>query len=191
MEKYMKLKPNLEEYIKKQDVEKIYDYQKKAFDMKIEDLQSDINKIEDCISLRFGDDLNNNKYNIELEKIKKQLDDLVSNSIDDKKMKLELDKISFDVRLEVENKINEEREKLEKLSEETADEINKILEKTKLAEKENAKSTEEYIENLKIQLEEIAKDGRSRTAIGKQEKTIKALEADRKEINEQIQNIKI
>ena len=185
----MKLKPNLEEYIKKQDIEKIYDYQKKAFDMKIEDLQSNIKKIEDCLSLRFGEDLNNNKYNIELEKIKKQLDDLVSNSIDDKKMKLELDKISFDVRVEIENKINEEKEKLEKLSEETANEINKILEETKITEKENAKSTEKYIEDLKMKLEEIAKDGRSRTAIGKQEKTIKALEADRKEINEQIENI--
>ena len=91
----MKLKPNLEEYIKKQDIEKIFLYQKKTFDMKIEDLQSNIN-------------------NIELEKIKKQLDDLVSNSIDDKKMKLELDKISFEVRVEIENKINEEKEKLEK-----------------------------------------------------------------------------
>ena len=44
------------------------------------------------------------------------------------------------------------------------------------------------IKNMPVdKLEEIAKYGRSRTAIGKQEKTIKALEADRKEINEQIQ----
>ena len=119
----MKLKNNLEEYIKKQDVVKMYEYHKKEFDMKIEDLQSDINKIEDCISLRFGEDLNNNKYNLELEKIKKQLDDLLRNSIDDKKMKLELDKISFDYKIDIENKMNIEKNKIEELSDKTNNEI--------------------------------------------------------------------
>lgn len=186
----MKLKPNLDEYIKKQDVEKIYDYQKKVFDSKIEDLQSNINKIEDCLSLRFGDNLNN-KYDIELEEIKKQLDDLINNTVDNKKIEIELNKLSYKVQLELENKIREEKENLNNFNKETTDEINKIIEKAKIDEEKISEQTEKYLEELKLKLNEIAKDGRSRTAIGKQEKTIKALKLSKDEIFKKIESVNI
>ena len=99
----MRIKQNLEEYIKKKKLRK-YTITKKSFESKLEDLQSNINKIEDCLSLRFGEDIKNNKYDIELEEIKKKLDDLIHNSIDDKKMKSELSKIAFDIQIEMDKK---------------------------------------------------------------------------------------
>lgn len=186
----MRIKQNLEEYIKKEEVEKIYDYQKKSFESKLEDLQSNINKIEDCLSLRFGEDIKNNKYDIELEEIKKKLDDLIHNSIDDKKMKSELSKIAFDIQIEMDKKINSEKEELEKFSNEVIEELNSVIESTKKREENLAQDSQKYIEELKVKLDDIAKDGRSRTAIGKQEKTIKAMEASRKEIYTEIENTK-
>ena len=186
----MRIKQNLEEYIKKEEVEKIYDYQKKSFETKIEDLQSNISKIEDCLSLRFGEDIKNNKYDIELEEIKKKLDDLIHNSIDDKKMKSELSKIAFDIQIEMDRKINSEKEELEKFSNEVIEELNSVIESTKKREENLAQDSQKYIEELKVKLDDIAKDGRSRTAIGKQEKTIKAMEASRKEIYTEIENTK-
>ena len=185
----MRIKTDLDEYMKKDDVEKIYNYQKKVFDSKIEDIEKCINKIEDCFSLRFGENLSDNKYAKDIENIKIELENLRNSVKDKEKLDIELNKISYKVQVELEKSLGEEKEKFKKFNEEKAKELETILENSKFAEERVKKETEEYIEELKQRLEDIAKDGRSRTAIGKQEKTIKTLQLNKKEIDDRIQNL--
>ena len=86
--------------------------------------------------------------------------------------------------------MNSEKEELEKFSNEVIEELNSVIESTKKREESLAQDSQKYIEELKVKLDDIAKDGRSRTAIGKQEKTIKAMEASRKELYDEIENTK-
>lgn len=185
----MKLKPQLDEYIKKEEVNNIYNYQKKVFDSKIEDLQKSINKIEDCFSLRFGENISNSTYQQEIEEIRKKIEDLNKCINNKQEVETEIAKLSYKLKLEIEEFSNNEKSKLEELNETTTASINELLENTKQNEAKIKFETEKYISDIKLELDNIAKDGRSRTAIGRQEKAIKEMQLNKKEIDQQIQNI--
>ena len=66
----MKQKQNFEEYITRDELENTYNYQRKVFNSKIEEINQIIDKIQECFSLRFGEDLGNSRYDREIEEIK-------------------------------------------------------------------------------------------------------------------------
>ena len=104
MEKSMKSKQIGEEFITRGELENTYNYQKKVFDSKIDELNKTVDRIQECFSLRFGEDIDSNKYDVQIEEIKnnirqvqsknsseiKEIEKRLVNSIDGKLSEIEV-----------------------------------------------------------------------------------------------------
>lgn len=207
----MKQKRNFEEYITRDELENTYNYQRKVFNSKIEEINQIIDKIQECFSLRFGEDIGNNKYDKEIEEIKnklkqtqlKNLSELeeivksIENTIDGK-----LNEFEFKNEKKIEEDRNATKEIIKNDIEEFYKDINKRIiqeeeyrnikikelnESVKYIEqraKELKEDTEQYAKIFREEIRDIGKDGRSRTAIGKLQKTIQDMAEDKQEIED-------
>lgn len=164
----MDQKKELEEYITREELKESYNTQKKDFDAKINKLNKTIKQMENTISYSSNGSLNSSELNNQIQELKNELKKLKKDS--EKQIKIiekKLDSSSTNLVSNDEAKINELSQSIEYLEEKA---------------KEIKNSTDEYAKVFREELKEIAKDGRSRTAISKQEKTIKALVKDREDI---------
>ena len=108
----MKQKRNFEEYITRDELENTYNYQRKVFNSKIEEINQIIDKIQECFSLRFGEDLSNSRYDREIEEIKYNLDQIQSKNTN------EINEIVKNLEKAIDGKLNEFEFKNEKKLEE-------------------------------------------------------------------------
>ena len=60
-------------YVSKEEVEKIYEYQKKAFDSKIVEQQKKINELTDYVSAKFGEDFANSNITEQVKNLNNDL----------------------------------------------------------------------------------------------------------------------
>ncbi len=207
----MKQKRNFEEYITRNELENTYNYQRKVFNSKIEEINQIIDKIQECFSLRFGEDLGNSRYDREIEEIKCNLNEIRdknTNQINEIVDNLEnfIDGKLNEFELRNEKKLEEDRDSTKSIIKEDIEKFYQDVNKRILEEEEfkNAKlkelnesidyieqrakelneSTQEYAKSFRDELKDIGKDGRSRTAIGRLQKTIQDIKDNKEEIED-------
>ena len=213
----MKQKRNFEEYITRNELENTYNYQRKVFNSKIEEINQIIDKIQECFSLRFGEDLGNSRYDREIEEIKCNLNEIRdknTNQINEIVDNLEnvIDGKLNEFELRNEKKLEEDRDSTKSIIKEDIEKFYQDVNKRILEEEEfkNAKlkelnesidyieqrakelneSTQEYAKSFRDELKDIGKDGRSRTAIGRLQKEIEDLVSTKiEDINNKIEKI--
>lgn len=205
----MKQKRNFEEYITRDELENTYNYQRKVFNSKIEEINQIIDKIQECFSLRFGEDLGNSRYDREIEEIKYNLNQIqekntsqineivknLENVIDGKlnefefknEKKLEEDRNSTKsiIKEDIERFYQDVNERIleeEEFKNAKLKELNESIEYIEQRAKELNESTQEYAKSFRDELKDIGKDGRSRTAIGRLQKTIHDIKDNKEEI---------
>lgn len=149
------------DYVNKDEVDKMYEHQKKLFDSKIEAQQEKIDELVDCISARFGEDLSNSNITSQIKDIENKL-----KSIDIKfKAAIEENKNALEQKIQKEgtkfvielNRTNDNQtetyKKYEKLLEGTQAEIANLQNaiNSKKSETEDlAKYLQEYIKNEQL-----------------------------------------
>lgn len=209
----MKAKQSFEDYVTRNELESTYNYQKKVFDSKIEEINQIVDKIQECFSLRFGEDLGNSRYDKEIEEIKnslrqvkidsnnevREIEKRLENAIDGKISELEfknqkvieenIDKTKDIVKDDIEDfykdvnkRIIQEENILKEFKNIKMKELSSSIEYIEQRAREIKESTEEYARIFREEIKDIGKDGRSRTAIAKQEKTIKEIRENKEEI---------
>lgn len=205
----MKQKRNFEEYITRDELESTYNYQRKVFNSKIEEINQIIDKIQECFSLRFGEDLSNSRYDREIEEIKYNLNQIQAKNASEineivKKLENVIDGKLNEFEFKNEKKLEEDRDSTKNIIKEDIERFYQDVNKRILEEEEfkNAKlkelnesikyieqrsrelkeDTEQYAKTFREEIKDIGKDGRSKTAIGKLQKTIEDITQDREEI---------
>lgn len=205
----MKQKRKFQEYITRDELENTYNYQRKVFNSKIEEINQIIDKIQECFSLRFGEDLSNSRYDRQIEEIKYNLNQIenknisqineiiksVENAVDEKlnefkfknQEKLEEDRECTKniIKEEIERFYEDVNKKIVEEEELKNQKLKQLNESIKYTEEKNIqlnKNIEEYVKNFKDQLKDIGRDGRSRTAIGRLQKTIQDIKDNKEEV---------
>lgn len=205
----MKQKRKFEEYITRDELENTYNYQRKVFNSKIEEINQIIDKIQECFSVRFGEDLSNSRYDREIQELKYNLNQVQAKNISEineivKSLENIVDEKLNEFQFKNEKKIEEDRDFTKSIIKEDIERFYQDVNKRILDEEEfkNAKlkelnesieyveqrtrelngSIEEYVKNFRDELKDIGKDGRSRTAIGKLQKTIQDIKDNKEEI---------
>lgn len=62
--------------ISTEEVEKLYEFQRKSFDAKISEQQKKIDELTDYISERFGEDISKNNFSVKLNSMEKEIEEL-------------------------------------------------------------------------------------------------------------------
>ena len=155
----MKLNQNSENYIKKEELESLYNYQKRSFDSQLSELNKNIDEIREFISVRFGEDISNNKYEKEIDNLKKEIDKFDTNH------KEQIEGIKKDIETNLEGLVNETLES-------ARDDLNSKLKEIETKAIEIQEEIENGRDTFIEQLEKIDQEGRSRTLISKFEKKV-------------------
>lgn len=195
-------------YISKEEVNKIYEYQKKSFDSKIEDQQKKIDDLVDYISARFGDDLEKSditkklkSIENDLKKIKVQYKKDIEESIDI--LKKQIDETNKD-NIQSFNNVNEKNTEItnkyselftiyntetDKITNELKENNNQIVELYDYVQN-YIKSEQEYKSDIQKQFEDTDKKIGKINYMGLTGKFDKKLKEAKEDINVQIANTK-
>ena len=125
-------------YMSKEEVEKLYEFQKKNFDSKIDEQQKKISELADIISARFGEDVISSNVNATIKILANNIKDL------EKMYKIDLDASEKLLKKEIENS----GEKLNKGFEKSIQEQSVIYNTTKKVLCQNVKDIEKINELL-------------------------------------------
>lgn len=171
----MKFVQNSDEYIKKDEFKSAYSYQQKAIDDKIGEMKNHIDKIQEVVSLRFGDDLGKNKYDVELETLDTKING-IKNDVSNHEQNLHK---------ELENAIENKFVKINEVNDKTEN-VNKKLQNIELNIDEAKKKIDSYTGEFKQEVENLKKEGKNKLTIVMQGKKIEKLEQGTEGIKKQL-----
>lgn len=195
-------------YISKEEVNKIYEYQKKLFDSKIEDQQKKIDDLVDYISVRFGDDLEKSDITKKLKSIESDLKKIkiqYKNDIEENIniLKKQIDETNKDT-IQSFNNVNEKQTEItnkyseffqiynteaDKITNELKERNNQILELYEYVQ-HYIKNEQDYKSDIRKQFEDTDKKIGKINYMGITGKFDKKLKEAKKDINNQIANTK-
>lgn len=158
----MKLGQKKDEYVKKEDLDQMYEYQKVAFDLKIDEVNKVVEKVRDIISIKFGENIEENKYENELDKIKEDIKNIdIENN---KKVGLMRNKIEASI-----------QGKLDEIVDNTIKQADNKLAEIEKSAVEMQQKIKEDSDEFNIMMKQMEMNARDKTLLARQEKRLKSV----------------
>lgn len=158
----MKLGQKKDEYVKKEDLDQMYEYQKVAFDLKIDEVNKVVEKVRDIISIKFGENIEENKYENELDKIKEDIKNIdIENN---KKVSLMRNKIEASI-----------QGKLDEIVDNTIKQADNKLAEIEKSAVEMQQKIKEDTDEFNIMMKQMEMNARDKTLLARQEKRLKSV----------------